>query len=214
MRFQNAGLSCSSCGVRDAFSRGLCATCYGRLRFAGEIPGQARCSEPECGGGVKARGLCNKHYTKMKTTVGLPGALECSFPGCVKVAYSKGLCTGHRSQVLRGRPLSPLQVKSPGTWRKWHVNGQGYRQRTRTNPDTGKIQHQLEHRVVMEGFLGRSLESRENVHHINGDKTDNRIENLELWEVSQVSGQRVSDKIREALRVLELYGSDPSVYDK
>ena len=40
--------------------------------------------------------------------------------------------------------------------------------------------YRYEHRVIMENIIGRSLERNEVVHHINGDKLDNRHDNLFL----------------------------------
>ena len=42
----------------------------------------------------------------------------------------------------------------------------------------------LEHRLVMEAHLGRTLLPSEVVHHIDGDKTNNIIPNLQLYSSS------------------------------
>lgn len=79
---------------------------------------------------------------------------------------------------------------SPGTiWR--HTEKNGYV--TIRLPGQGR--RTSEHRHVMEQHLGRQLEPFENVHHRNGIRGDNRIENLELWVVPQLAGQRVEDLV-------------------
>lgn len=74
------------------------------------------------------------------------------------------------------------------------------------HPRAKKDGYVFEHIPVMEKKLGRSLLPNENVHHLYGERIDNRPENLELWTISQPPGQRVEDKIKWAIEFLKEYG--------
>lgn len=102
-------------------------------------------------------------------------------------------------------PEAPLMKRKNGDG---HLDKNGYFQITKLgHPNcTSKTGRIAQHTYLMTQHLGRSLTKYESVHHKNGIRDDNRIENLELWHKGQPAGQRLEDKIEWAKKFLEEYG--------
>lgn len=102
-----------------------------------------------------------------------------------------------RSRAAVGKTLREMWSGRPHLHPRWKggrwVNNNGYVSVYMGNGRPRK----LEHRLVMEGVLGRPLTRQETVHHKNGIRTDNRPENLELWRSNHGPGQRVADMVPE-----------------
>jgi hypothetical protein len=95
------------------------------------------------------------------------------------------------------------------------INCAGYKQLWKPgHPCADKRGLIMEHRLVMSNMIGRPMTKDENVHHKNGIKTDNRPENLELWNKGQPSGQKVIDVFERAQKILQKYENYEENYRK
>lgn len=90
-------------------------------------------------------------------------------------SYNKNpkFCSGSCSAKARGGRKHPR-------WRCGKTIKNGYVAVWIGATATTKLRYAYEHRIKMEKFLDRKLKVTEIVHHKNGNKTDNRLSNLEL----------------------------------
>lgn len=112
-----------------------------------------------------------------------------------KIRYANSL--GHNDKKLR-------------VWRKGyvHIYLPEHPTSRKSPPDYGYI---TEHRFVMEKFLGRDIKKGEIIHHIDGDKSNNKIENLLLC-----IDNKEHNRVHTAMEIFveELIREERVYYDK
>lgn len=160
---------------------------------------QGTCSVEGCERSANAAQLCEMHYKRKRRGLADWDKLiaprmkrdgQCAVLECERPVYARGHCMMHHQRVAvlgHADPGPAGLLRAPSG--AGSDDGRGYRVITVDG------QRYLEHRYVKEQELGRPLLRGENVHHLNGLRSDNRPENLELWVKVQPTGQRVEDLV-------------------
>lgn len=213
------------CGRAPYGRKDLCEAHYRRQRRTGDLD-EARaigetttkpCMVSNCANISTERGLCHGHYLRLirlgdvreERPLGRRVNQMCEVGQCDRPAYGRGLRSPHLArQRSKGDILADVPIRSVGGQGYIH---HGYRVVPVPPEDrwlVGGRTNDLEHRYVMAKMLGRPLTTDESVHHRSGDRLDNRPGNLELWARWQPAGQRVADKLRAALELVEKYAPE------
>lgn len=126
--------------------------------------------------------------------------------GGEKIADTSHLRNGH---TISCGCLHYKTGKDNPNWKGTGYFSKGYKYIYNPNHPNAIKNYVAEHTFIMSQYLGRKLEKGEIVHHKNGNKKDNRLNNLELRTFkSHPPGQSISQLIEYAIDILQKYSPD------
>lgn len=203
-------------------AKGFCSLHYSRWKDHGDPLAEVKphaprreCSVDGCSNIATGLGYCRQHYARFHATgdpLGVTGSPvivkpknKCIVPSCDRDSWARGMCTLHYGQWRKYGDPEHRQRRERGTGHI--IPSAGYLLvKCKGHPNASKKGYVRQHILIMSEKIGRGLLPDEEVHHINGIRDDNRIENLELWSTGHPPGQRVEDKIEYFKQFLERYG--------
>ncbi len=179
---------------------------------------EGKCAIEGCERPLYRTQYCCPHYERKRKlgdplaggTYHQPRIEICTAEGCGKKTVARGFCSAHYHLFKKYGDHKIAKHKwyqnKRDEWHLAHTTGYIWRYVGRNDPNASEhTGYAYQHRVVMAEIIGRPLRGNESVHHKNGDRTDNRPENLELWVKSQPAGQRASDLVEWARQILKDY---------
>ena len=217
------GICCIEGCLKEHHANGYCNMHDARFKKGADMnapnpkdPNREKtCSIPNCTLKINSKKLCSFHYQRMKKDIPFDRPFKrryysefCQIEGCESKRKHLGFCAMHMhrkkrridlNKIKNGMALPDLIPIEILDQLHFSISKGGYLVSQRNS------RRIIQHRAVWEAHNGRKLEKFENIHHINGIRHDNRIENLELWTRPQPSGQRPEDLVAW---VIEHYRED------
>jgi hypothetical protein len=175
---------CLNCGKK--FRKPICRIKSGRIKFCSKV-----CYTNSKKSFNKICPICKKSFRVKQSQVKTSRGKYCS-RNCF-ASSEKGKHRSFKTEFKKGYPKPINAYKFPKREKHWNWNN-GRFKTTKSYVLILKPEHPFpnhsggyvfEHRLIIEEYLGRYLFPKEVVHHINGIRDDNRIENLKLMTDSE-----------------------------